>query len=199
MQFEKTFRASWLLLVACLVLSCATLQPQRPHLALVEVERPKEAKQRYGEQTVATTQEEGVTKYVFEDDMVRTVWYFGSKDISLLLSNKTDHSIKIIWDEAAYVDHHGASHRCMHSGVKYTDRNNPQPPTVVPRKGMITDIIVPTDNVAWVANSWYTYDLFMKADSSLVGDSVQVLLPLEIEDVVNEYIFSFEVERISRE
>lgn len=39
----------------------------------------------------------------------------------------------------------------MHSGVKYTDRNNSQPATSIPKGASLSDILLPTDNVFLLA------------------------------------------------
>ena len=128
-------------------------------IGLYEVERPADAMERYGEQKIARVEEEEATKYSFEDDLVQIVWLAQPNEISFLLNNKTDYSIKIIWDEAAFVDKGGMSHRVMHLGVKYSDRNASQPPTVVARKGSIHDVVVPTDYVYYVSGSgWVCQD-----------------------------------------
>jgi hypothetical protein len=133
-----------------------------------------------------------------------------------VLENKTDYSIQIIWDEAAFVDENGISHRIMHSGVKYTDRNNSEPPTVIVRKGRIEDVIIPTDYVyfdegyyseyytrqaEWKEKPFFENTQFGGDPKNLedemqnnVGKTFQVLLPLKIQDVVNDYIFKFKVD-----
>ncbi len=188
--------------------SCSAYTPFYD-IGLLEVERPAQAKERYGEQKITTTLEEGVTKYCFEDEMVKTVWLPTPNQVSFVLTNKTNHSIRIIWDEAAYVDEEGISHRVMHEGVKYIDREKPQPPTVVVRKATITDLVFPTDNIQYVSRGdkmWHKSPLFptsaktvdeLKATTAgYVGKTIQVLLPLQIEDVVNEYIFVFEIKTV---
>lgn len=192
-------------------------------LSLWKVERPEKASQRYGSQKVDTLSGNSKYKYSFEDDLVKILWLADSRNIGFSLENKTDHSIKVPWDEAAYVDENGKSHRVMHSGIKYTDRQNPQAPSIVVRKGTLEDIVFPTDYVRWEEGSRYTagrwaedpllpnYDFhgtyltgtyptfnsFDTAVKSKVGKTYQVLLPLQIEDVINDYIFSFKVENVT--
>lgn len=198
---------------------CMTLQPfyyGTYDISMSEVERPADAKERYGEQKITSLTEEGNLKYYFEDDLVKIAWLATSSSLSFVMENKTDHSIKIIWDEAAFVDEKGSSHRVMHSGVKYTDRNSSQPPTVVVRKGRIDDVIVPTDYVYFdegYYGQYYTKKAEWKekpffeslqygGDPKLlenemrnnVGKTFSVLLPLEVENVVNDYIFNFKVD-----
>jgi len=180
---------------------------------LKEVERPVDARERYGEQKIVMLQDEGVTKYSFEDEMIKIVWLPTSYGFDFVLSNRTDHSIKIIWDEAVYVDEKGRNKRVMHSGVKYTERNNPQPPTTIVRRATVTDTIIPTDNVRWIKGYYDQYgsgpgwwskaplfpsstvqgsaDELLTQAKQYVGKTFQVLLPLKIEEVVNEYIFIF--------
>lgn len=192
-------------------------------ISLSKVERPEKASARYGLQKVDAVTTDNKYKFSFEDDLVRVLWLVGSRKVSFLLQNKTDYSIKIPWDEAAFVDEFGRSHRVMHSGVKYTDRDKPQPPSVIVRKGSIEDIVFPTDYVSWSSGTRYsagswdekslfldhdfhgaylkgTYsslDAFEKAVTNNVGKQIQVLLPLQIQDVINDYIFTFNVDKVT--
>jgi len=174
-------------------------------MGLKQVERPAEARDRYGEQKIEQIEEEGIAKYRFEDEMVVIVWWPTCHQVHFSLMNKTDHSIKIVWDEAAYVDPDGETHRVIHAGVKYTDANNPQPPTVIVRKGTVTDIVYPADYVYWGYRDWVEKPLFacsgnverlQQVANGNVGKAFQVLLPLQIEDIINEYIFMFEIESV---
>ncbi|MDP2993122.1 MAG: hypothetical protein Q8N82_07165, partial [Deltaproteobacteria bacterium] len=172
-------------------------------ISLNKVERPEKAGNRYGPQKVDAIATDQKYRFAFEDDMVKILWFVGSTNINFLLQNKTNYSVKIPWDEAAYVDEYGRSHRVMHSGVKYTDRDKPQPPSVIVRKGSIEDIVYPTDYVSWSSGtryssgSWTEKPLLLSMDfhgqylkgkySSLaefeeavnknIGKQIQVLLP----------------------
>lgn len=176
-------------------------------VGLKEVERPQNAKERFGESKLVNFDENGITKYSYEDSLIKIVWLPLSSEFSFTLENKSNHSMKIIWDEAAYVNENGSSGRVMHSGVKYTERNNPQPPTVVIKKAKIDDIILPTDNVYYVSGQyggWRTNPLFPNKAASAeelnslsqkyIDKTVSVLLPLQIENTVNEYIFRFKID-----
>ena len=203
-----------LLLIVTIVLTivlfsgCSQFKAQYD-ISLTRVERPAEAKERYGEQKISTTQEDGVNKFVFEDEMVKIIWFPKRADFVFNLKNKTNNSIKIIWDEAVYVDASGSSGRVMHTGVKYTDRNASQPPSVIVRNGSMDDLVSPTENVYYVSGQyggWRTASLFPQTGNSqselkqktdiYKGKNVQILLPLEIENVINEYIFVFSINDI---
>ena len=92
----------------------------------------------------------------FEDDKILANFNVGDKQISFTIKNKTDNVLKIIWDEAAIVQF-GTSHKVMHSGVKYIDRNSSQPPTAIPPQASIDDIVLPADNVYYREGSYSTY------------------------------------------
>jgi len=183
--------------------------------SLTAVERPADAKERYGEQIIEEYNPEDSSKfnYLFEDGLVRILWLPAQTGFYFQIFNKTDNSIKVIWDEAVFVDQFNKSHRVMHSGIKYNERDNPQPPTVIIRKGSIDDFVAPTDYVYFYRgySSQYIFDpsewrhlplINIKSEESAktgndaqstIGKKLQVLLPLEIQGNVNDYIFEFSV------
>ncbi|MCF8363445.1 MAG: hypothetical protein K9G70_12575 [Prolixibacteraceae bacterium] len=194
------------ILIATMATSCMMYKGYYD-MGLQEVERPENAEEQYGESKIVTLEEDGKSKISYEDELIKIVWLPLTTQFSFNLKNKTDHSIKIIWDEAVYVNENGSSGRVMHAGVKYTDRNNPQPPTIVVKNANIDDIIVPTDNIYYVSGQyggWRTKPLLPnKANTeeelntltqNYIDKTVQVVLPIEIEDTVNEYIFKFKVD-----
>lgn len=91
-------------------------------VGLSTVESPADAKQQFGETKVVTFNEEGVSKYRYEDDYIDIVWFVGSKQFNFTLKNKSYHTLKINWDDISYVDTKGQVGRVMHAGVKYTER-----------------------------------------------------------------------------
>ena len=182
-------------------------------ISLDEVKRPADAKKRYGEYEIIDTDREGF-KYVFEDKMIRIFWLPTSFYFGFLLENKTDHSIRLIWDEAAYVDEDGGSHRIMHSGVRYIERDSPKPPSVIVVNGKLSETIFPTDYISYdggrYGSGWTKETLlptsqsastgsgqkFLEDSQVFVGKTIQVLLPIQIEDVTNDYVFTFKIEDV---
>lgn len=182
-------------------------------LILTSVERPADAKERYGEQIIEKYNPKDSSKfnYIFEDGLVKTLWLPAQKGFYFEIYNKTDNSIKVIWDEAVFVDENNKSHRIMHSSIKYSERDNPQPPSVIIRKGSIDEFVAPTDYIYFYRGygSQYIYDpsewrhmpllnykseVKEKAENDakqVVGKKLQLLLPLEIQGKVNDYIFEF--------
>lgn len=202
-----------LIIIPILFSGCGSYKTYRGvyQLGLQEVERPSDAKERYGESTIVNFEEDGDVKYRYEDDMIEIVWLPLPSEFAFELNNKTDHSIKIIWDEAVFVDSDGTSGKVMHTGVKFTDRNNTQPPSVVVKKAKLSDIVVPTKNVYYstYSSGWNQSNIFKSFASTTeeleviakenTGKEVRILLPLEIQNTVNEYIFTFKVDGFTPE
>jgi len=159
---------------------------------LVKVEKPENSSERYGD--IKTVEEKGVTKYSFEDELISIIIFGGSQQFAFKLTNKSANSIKLIWDEAAFVDYNGSTSKVMHSGIKYSQREAAQPASTIIRGASLDDIACPTSNVRYsdVLKEWVTDSMY---PSGVIGETKQVrlMLPIQIKDVVNEYIFVFDV------
>ncbi len=197
----------WSLAFVVLVLfGCYAMGPKaRYDIRLAEVQRPADAKERYGEQLIERRSAQGDSlKYWFEDSLVSVLWVPTTTRVYFLLTNKADHSIKIIWDEAAFLMPSGESRRVVHSGVKYTDANSPQPPSVVPRGGKLDDFVVTSDQCYYISGRYGGWNEAPFLPSSpdlptvqtLKGKTFSVLLPLQIEGVTNEYQFTFSIDDV---
>jgi hypothetical protein len=188
--------------------------------ALVQIDRPEATKEQYG--AVVTIKPEAGNKYTYEDGLFSGIFFVATSRINFTISNKTEHSIKIVWDDAAFIEISGQSARLAHEGVKYADSNASQPPSVIPARQSLTDFVLPTNRVYYRKGYYGTYysspggweelPLVLPAshhvessDTSALatftsdveknkGKRFGILLPLEIEGVVNEYTFWFEVQ-----
>lgn len=173
------------------------------------VESPADAKKQFGETKVVNFNEEGVNKYRYEDDYIDIVWYVGQKQFNFVLKNKSGHTLKINWDDVSYVDVKGNVGRVMHSGVKYAERNNSQPATTLPKNASISDLLLPTDNVYYVSGKYGGWresylvpcvyknqEAFNAEASSLVGKTMTILMPIMIENVQNDYTFTFSIDKL---
>ena len=134
------------------------------------------------------------------------------KQFNFTLKNKSGHTLKINWDDVSYVDVKGQVGRVMHSGVKYTDRNSSQPATTVPKGASISDILLPTENVYYVSGQYggwretylvpcvyKTPEAFNAEAPSLVGKTMTVMMPIMIENVQNDYTFTFNIDKLLNE
>lgn len=170
-------------------------------LSLMKVEKPEDAANRYGE--TKTIQDEGVDKYSYNDSTIDIIIYGSDTQFNFILKNISNHSLKLIWNEAAFVGLDGSSSKIMHVGVKYSEREGDQPPTTIIRGAKIDDIAVPTSNVYYdegvtigystVGNGWKTRSMLPEKYQGKEAGEIRLMLPIQIKDVVNEYTFVFKV------
>ncbi len=198
------FKRIVLLLITVILMNGCAVYQGTYNIALKNVESPETVKES-GDYKIRTFNVSAGERYSYDDGQVKIVWEYDPKMFLFRLENKTDKSIKIIWDEALYVNENGVSGKVVHEGVRYVDRDGVQPPTVVIRKGRVNDFMIPTNKIYYLNGvGWMTAPLWpnrTKSETDLdimrqryVGKDVQVLLPIEINGVVNEYIFTFNIE-----
>jgi len=187
-------------------------------IALDGVQRPSEENQQFREQIISMTEEHGYT-YMFEDEIIKIWWLPLPTELRFLLENKTDDSIKIIWNEASYICEKGESHKVLHADVKVMDRFELHAASVIEKKGMIEDFVYPADYVSYSRDGWAErpylgggwtersllphtqrggdpQKLLNKA-KSYIGKEVHVLLPIGLDDAVNRYLFIFKVKDVN--
>lgn len=198
-----------LLGLSFLLTSCAT-QFDTVTASLYNVEAPKDAKAQYGETKIVPIQIEGKTNYQYEDDYININWLVGQKEFYFTIKNKSNYSLSIPWNEVSYINVVGSTGRVMHNGIKFSEKNNVQPPSVIPKNASLTDVILPTDNVYYInvgSPSWVTIPLinlpidkknFEESKKQWIGKTVRVLLPIVIEGVKNDYIFEFKIDDIQK-
>ena len=133
----------------------------------------------------------------FSDETIDISFALARDEMGFALRNNAGEPIRINWDEVSYVDPSGSSHRVMHSGVKYSERNNPQAPTTVPPGARIEDILQPTDMVEYsdVLSEWREDNFFPGSNAALetVGQTFSVFMPLDIGGERVNYNFVFEI------
>jgi hypothetical protein len=187
-------------------------------ISLISVERYiAGTKKIYGEQRIEAVIEEGISRFYFEDEMVRIKWRPTPYGAVFVVNNKVDRPVRIVWDEARFIDEKGVSHRLIHSGIAYEERNDPQRPTIVFGRGTIEDFVYPADYFQWEEGGsrrsskqqgyWRrasfmptqikgtAEELRMKAEP-FIGKTFQVKLALQIDDVPNDYVCTFKINKV---
>ena len=186
-------KLTFMLFLAVILASCGIYHHQEDiyKVRLREVEQPENVKEQYSKSKITIFAEENETKNSYEDDFIKITWLPALTEFSFILENKSDNSIKIIWDEAVYIDEDNSSLKVMHSGVKYVDGEKAQPLTVIAKKTKINDLVTPVDNIYYASGGWSKLPLFSVQKSA--GKTVKILLPIQIQETINEYIFSFKI------
>jgi hypothetical protein len=191
-------KLTFMLFLAVILASCGIYYQEDIYkVRLREVEQPENVKEQYSKSKITILAEENETKNSYEDDFIKIIWLPALTEFSFTLENKSDNSIKIIWDEAVYIDEDNSSLKVMHSGVKYIDGEKAQPLTVIAKKTKINDLVTPVDNIyysnpsKYFSGGWRKLPLFSVQKSA--GKTVKILLPIQIQETINEYIFSFKI------
>jgi hypothetical protein len=136
----------------------------------------------------------------YDDDTLNVVFGVSRKGVTFTLKNKTEGPLKIDWNQWSYVDVDGKSHKVFHRGVAYKDKETSLPPSTIPPTAALEDLIVPTDSVVWsnAENGYRTLDLLPHTPdaSTLVGKTLSVFMPLEVNGSVKNYLFSFKITNV---
>ena len=139
------------------------------------------------------------------DDKIAIDWsYVMRSRLNFKLKNISAKNMRLIWDNAAYVDANGKVDRIMHHGIKYVDRNESQPSSTIPAGAILEDAIIPVGVIGYTARyGWHEGTMFgfSTTDRRLAetqkantfGRNIKVLLPIEIDGEITEYTFSFTV------
>jgi len=154
----------------------------------------------------------------FNDGKVKVVFAVGVKEIDFSMYNLTSNPIKIIWDETALILF-AESKKVFHKGVKYTDRNDSQTPTLIAPKSVVDDLVAPSEYVyfrqgyyvnalANQASSWESYPLFYSNDmgdektrniiEALKGHTYRLFMPIEVDGIKKNYTFEFEITEVNQ-
>lgn len=206
---------STLTVLMCMLLfsSCGSLNPEKYvakyDIPLTSVESPEDAKIQFGETKIILLVEDGKNYHQYKDNFIDIIWYVSSKEFIFTLENKSNHAIKINWDDISYVDPTGTVSRVMHSGVKYSEKASSQPATSIPKGASLSDILLPIDNVYYenyVYHSWITNYLlpcrfkdqksFSENAEKNIGKTMKILMPIIIENIQNDYVFEFTVDKL---
>ena len=168
---------------------------------LSKVEKPSNPEIRYGE-TIKIPSEDATSKFCYKDNVIDIMIFADASDFTFVLQNISGSTIKIVWDEAVFVNFDGSTEKVMHKGTKYAERNESQPPTTIIKNAKWEDTVIPNHLVYWyestskyIKSQWSTRSMYPK-EKGLEPGQVMLMLPIQIRDVINEYIFVFDVKYV---
>lgn len=159
---------------------------------LAKVEKPSNPSVKFGKTTIV--EDKDITKYSYEDNFISIIIFGTPTQFCFSLKNVSESTQKLIWDEAVFVSYTGSTSKVMHSGIKYSQREEPQPASTIIRGASLDDIACPTSNVYYsdFLKEWTTKSMY-PSEFSEGTKQVQLMLPIQIKDVTNEYIFVFDI------
>ncbi len=128
-------------------------------------------------------------KKSYQDDHIRIEFLAVDLNMVFVLTNKTGEALRVLWDESAFVDESGVSHRVMHTAQGLSERNQTQQPSVIAPGATLRDGLAPIDYAKWSRHG-STQKQEMLSKKSL-GKKVGLLLPVQFKDQKEEYFFEF--------
>ena len=167
---------------------------------LAEVEKPSNSEIRYGE-TMTIPSENGISKFTYKDNVIDIMIFADRSNFNFVLQNISESSIKIVWDEAVFVNFDGSTEKVMHKGIKFSEKNGAQPATTIIKNAKWEDTVTPTHLVnyreatKYIEGGWDTYSMYPR-EKGLNPGQIKLMLPIQIKDVINEYVFIFDVQYV---
>ena len=163
----------------------------------------KNEKNENGKINIINLKQENYKNYSYDDNNIRIIWSPLSSQFDFILQNKTNYTIKILWDDVVFVDNN-ICYKVIHSNVKYIDKTNHQLPTVIIKNTNIEDLIIPIKNIyfdtKWKIKPFFPNIAFNDNELNIlvnkyIGKEIKIYLPLKIQNNIKEYIFIFKVKQ----
>lgn len=169
----------------------------------------------YGYTYEIVNQDTTSSDLTFEDAFINASFSINRYDISFRLDNKTNQTIKIIWDETVFIRSNNPQ-RIIHNGVNCGAKNQLQLPTVIPAYTFIQEKIIPTNNNYWEEdieeNDYHgnceRRELLPKNDYgskkrsaaiySFEGQTISIYMPIEIDGKKQDYTFTFKITDVNK-
>ena len=155
---------------------------------------------------------EKLNSLFYKDSIMEIDFDILSDQIGFRLRNETSKPIKVVWDDAT-LGIFNVSHKVMHSGIKYIDRNGSMAASTVLPGTILDDMMIPTDRVHYrqatvigssvIGGDWYTSPIYIgkirlpkdqKKIDALTGEKLIVYLPImNNAGKLNGYTFIFQI------
>lgn len=160
-----------------------------PNLSLSAVQRPQDVAERWGEYTLTPADSAG---FLYEDGLVRLAVVPLSGSFSAVVENKTEHSMRLVWADASYVGPTGLSSGVVPGETRWMDFGNTPGPQTIPSRARASIVAIPRETADVSAMTIGGFYQGAGSCSELENTELRLILPLEIEGVVNEYTLLFE-------
>ena len=175
------------LIVTSLITSCAAFRRHYYYnMKLVDVEANNSKAGVISNERTAR----GIIFGVYRDDAIEASMTFHPSYVDLMMKNKTESTIKVIWDEAVFLRLDSVSDGIIHSGVFFRDKNLSQIPSSVIKGSKLSTIIVPKGNML-IDNNKVVGRNFLPRTERFVGNNIMIEIPIIINDERVDYMFVF--------
>lgn len=195
-----------LLLIGVLmgIFSCSLNSGEKPvvkyDIELTQVRKASDITQRY-HAPIADTEEPG--RYAYEDDLFRSIWSASEAGWELSLNNKSEKPMVIDWDEVVYMDVDKMAHSVMSKDTKYAERENPQNPSAIVRRGNLNEKLFPKDYIYQSPTGGLAKRPMFPIDYSEAqrykGKTFSLIIPFTVDGLTAQYEFVFKIKDVRQE
>lgn len=168
---------------------------------LSKVEKPEDANNPYGD--IKTIESDSIAKYSYVDSIMDILIFTTQEQFNFCLKNVSEHSLRVIWNDAIFVGLDGIASKIMHVGTKYSQKEGDQPATTIIKNSKLDDIAVPTANVYYyegiflgsrrIGAGWKKKPMLPKDYKGSEIGEIRLMIPIQIKGILNEYTFVFNV------
>ena len=178
---------------AVLALVLAGCQTTRSGLAvdlsLISVQRPQDVAERWGDYTLEAADSSGFT---YEDGLLSLAVVPLAGTFSAVVENRTEHSIRLLWGEGSYVGPSSLSSAIVPGSTRWIDMGNAPAPQIIPSHSRAAIVVIPMANANRSAMTIHDFYPTSGTCNEVSGTTVRLILPIEIQGVINEYTLQFE-------
>ena len=132
----------------------------------------------------------------YEDKYIKIEWEILQSALSFNLLNKTDGSLKVLWNDMSFIDISNNSRRVLSGETREIHANLEVPSSVVPKGSSFSEIAIPYPRKSFILNNYLCPQELEDKGKPEIGKEIRILFPIEIEGNVIEYIFTFRVSDI---
>lgn len=154
----------------------------RYEASLKKVEKPENPNLKYGKMTTIGRNSENITQYSYTDKLIDIIIAVGTDRFYFTLKNISDLTQRLVWNDAVFVDMDGTTSKVIHSGMNISQADENQTPSVIIKGAKLEDVAYPTKRF-----------ILPSKHSMSTLPSIKLMLPIQIKDIINEYIFEFDV------
>lgn len=133
----------------------------------------------------------------YEDEYIKINWEILQSSLSFNILNKTNRSLKILWNNMSFTDVSNNSRRVVSGETRVIHANLEIPSSVISKGSSLSDIAVTYPRKSFIVNYYNCPQELEDMGKPEIGKEIRILFPIEYDGNVKEYIFTFHVNEIT--
>lgn len=142
-------------------------------------------------------------RYSYEDELTQSMWFVDESGWEVTFTNKGDKPIMIDWDEVMYMDIDKMAHRILSKNTKIADKEEPQTPSIIARRGTLNETLFPADSfyqsATGLTNKRPIFPIEYVEAQRYKGKTFTLIIPLTVEGYSAQYEFVFTIKDVKQE